>query len=280
MFLIRYAIFRPKDGNRSLTVWIAPSKNDGYRPCLRRGRATQAYALQYDGLDRLTHAHYAELDPSGALGAVELYNEQQSYDPRGNILSQYRTGLVPDTTVSRQWQADTLDARLYSYPSGDNRPSDHIGRHSIAPLIEVDVPYTHLNLPYLVDFGRGRQLRMTYDALGRKLVQTVADGSGALLRLDYLDNLHLHNGSLVAVYHAEGRALPTGSGFRHEYTLRDHLGNTRLVVSGKDGSGSIGPEEVLVEAAYYPSPRSVLIRGLSPLRLFAVKAKFPPLRDP
>ena len=31
-----------------------------------------------------------------------------------------------------------------------------------------------------------------------------------------------------------------------------YLGNIRLVVSDKDGSGSIGPEEVLVEAAYYP----------------------------
>jgi hypothetical protein len=39
--------------------------------------------------------------------------------------------------------------------------------------------------------------------------------------------------------------LPTG--YRHEYALRDHLGNTCLVVSDKDGLGSIGPEEVLIE---------------------------------
>lgn len=39
-----------------------------------------------------------------------------------------------------------------------------------------------------------------------------------------------YNGSnLEAIYHEEGRALPSGSTYEYQYTMRDHLGNSRVM---------------------------------------------------
>ena len=50
----------------------------------------------------------------------------------------------------------------------------------------------------------------------------------------------------------EGRAVPDGSTWRHEYVITDHLGNTRLRFSDLDGSGTIDSTELLSTHDYYP----------------------------
>ena len=69
---------------------------------------------------------------------------------------------------------------------------------------------------------------------------------------DYLNGIELKNNTVEAVYNEEGRAFNNGGAFRYEYVLRDHLGNTRLVFTDKNGSGSIDNSEVLNETHYYP----------------------------
>lgn len=59
----------------------------------------------------------------------------------------------------------------------------------------------------------------------------------------------------TSVYNEEGRAFNTatsGQTYRYEYVLRDHLGNTRLVFTDKNGNGSIDNTEILSETHYYP----------------------------
>jgi hypothetical protein len=59
-------------------------------------------------------------------------------------------------------------------------------------------------------------------------------------------------GGVQAIYHPEGRAVPNGSNWRHEYIITDHLGNTRLRFSDLDGNSQIDSTEILDEIAYYP----------------------------
>ena len=59
-------------------------------------------------------------------------------------------------------------------------------------------------------------------------------------------------GGIQAIYHPEGRAVPSGSNWRHEYVITDHLGNTRLRFSDLDGSGTIDSTELLSTHDYYP----------------------------
>jgi RHS repeat-associated protein len=62
---------------------------------------------------------------------------------------------------------------------------------------------------------------------------------------------------LEAVYHAEGRVYNNGGALRYEYAIRDHLGNTRLTFTDKNGNGVVdvtntSANEILQENHFYP----------------------------
>ena len=89
----------------------------------------------------------------------------------------------------------------------------------------------------------------------------------------YLDGIEKHSNNDIFVYHAEGRAAYYFPGtepnapapeWQYEYSLRDHLGNSRVMVADKNGDGYIqlsgtdwlgapyeGPE-IIQENHYYP----------------------------
>jgi len=75
---------------------------------------------------------------------------------------------------------------------------------------------------------------------------------------DYVGGIEYKNEVLEAIYHAEGRVYFENGTPRYEYTITDHLGNTRLTFSDKDGDGVIDQSddpvtnEVLQENHYYP----------------------------
>ncbi len=69
---------------------------------------------------------------------------------------------------------------------------------------------------------------------------------------DYIGGVEYRNGGIRAIYHPEGRVVPNGSNWRHEYVITDHLGNTRLRFSDLDGNSQIDSTEIFDEAAYYP----------------------------
>jgi RHS repeat-associated protein len=62
------------------------------------------------------------------------------------------------------------------------------------------------------------------------------------------------NATLEAMYHAEGRAYRTiNKTWQYEYTLKDHLGNSRVTFADLDNNGTINPlAEILQENHYYP----------------------------
>ena len=69
---------------------------------------------------------------------------------------------------------------------------------------------------------------------------------------DYIRGVEYRNGGIEAIYHPQGRAVPDGSTWQHEYVITDHLGNTRLRFSDLDGSGTIDNTELLSTHDYYP----------------------------
>lgn len=62
------------------------------------------------------------------------------------------------------------------------------------------------------------------------------------------------NAVIEAVYHSEGRvAYTAGANPRYEYSIKDHLGNTRLTFCDLNSDGAIQtPSEILQENHYYP----------------------------
>jgi hypothetical protein len=45
---------------------------------------------------------------------------------------------------------------------------------------------------------------------------------------------------------------PTGEDWRYDYAITDHLGNTRVIFSDLNNSGTITDNEIIAEYQYYP----------------------------
>ncbi len=63
--------------------------------------------------------------------------------------------------------------------------------------------------------------------------------------------------TMEAVYHSEGRVYNNGGTLRYEYSIRDHLGNTRLTFTDKNANGVVdvtntSANEILQENHFYP----------------------------
>ncbi|QQS28136.1 MAG: RHS repeat-associated core domain-containing protein [Sphingobacteriales bacterium] len=67
---------------------------------------------------------------------------------------------------------------------------------------------------------------------------------------DYIGAVEYDNNIAESYYHEEGRInLLPGMNERHEYSLRDHLGNTRICFTDSDDDGTA---EILQQTNYYP----------------------------
>ncbi|MCB9292371.1 MAG: hypothetical protein H6559_04455 [Lewinellaceae bacterium] len=93
-----------------------------------------------------------------------------------------------------------------------------------------------------------------YDADGNLLQRTVTQTypSSSTTVTAYVNGIEYKNGSLEAIYHEEGRYVKQSGTWRHEYVLKDHLGNSRLFFSDINGNGFIEISEVTQEQHYYP----------------------------
>ncbi len=119
-----------------------------------------------------------------------------------------------------------------------------------------NITYNHLNLPVLVDFGSSKgTIEYLYDAAGTKLQKTVTDKtvspnkititkySGVFVYTNtYLSGTTPGADALEYIIHPEGKirpvltnpalpALANNTDYYYDYFIKDHLGNTRMVLT-------------------------------------------------
>jgi RHS repeat-associated protein len=80
-----------------------------------------------------------------------------------------------------------------------------------------------------------------------KLEKQVFTGLTLSLHKRYVGGIEYTGANLEGIYHAEGRLTPNGANFRYEYSLKDHLGNSRVSFAA-NGTAI----QVLQENHYYP----------------------------
>ncbi len=246
-----------------------------------RGRFTQAYGFTYDYLDRLKTATH---NGPNSDGVNQLFDMSADYDARGNITSLSRKGLYWDGSC---WQKNTIDNLGYTHYNGTNRLQDVLETAPIAsrdngyqhyntgdtgadylyddngnliydPSKGISIEYNYLNLPKRMETSDCKIMEIQYDAAGNKISKTINSGIAQMYTHYYINGFEYRHGELEAVYHKDGRVYFEEGSHRYEYTITDHLGNTRLCFTDKNGNGKVDqtddPEtdEILQEHHYYP----------------------------
>ena len=116
------------------------------------------------------------------------------------------------------------------------------------------IQYNHLNLPSKVIKETGDYVKYIYNAAGVKQSQEVYDSSNALKKkTDYLGEFFYENDTLKFVNHEEGRIVMTGPGPEYQYSLKDHLGNTRVTFTTKSNVESFVASLDVTRAEYEQS---------------------------
>ncbi len=254
------------------------------------GREKQAYSFRYDNLDRLTEANYADIHNStyashgwtSEFKSDNKYQEKVSYDLRGNIQSLQRNGLTQHQNTYNGFLAGLfgqIDNLTYTYDATDknkllkvadasslslgftsvnNTASTHYAYDANGNLISdvnkgiTAITYNYLNLPLEITFTGNRKLQFVYDASGAKL-RKIANNNGTVTTYDYVNGVEYTNNTLERIPHTEGEIVKDGSGnYVYEYTLKDHLGNTRVTFGDADNNGVVENSDIKQINHYYP----------------------------
>ncbi|WP_220100743.1 RHS repeat-associated core domain-containing protein [Chitinophaga oryzae] len=222
--------------------------------------AQRAYGYNYDQISRLKSAGFSQLTSGNwQNGAVDFTVSNINYDANGNLLTMKQRGQVDnaegevdklsyryndnsnqlksvyDTVKAKTGLGDFTDSQTdgvdYAYDGVGNLTRD--GNKQIA-----SISYNHLNLPELITVTGKGNIQFMYDAGGNKVRKIVTDnttGTTKVTTTDYLGGFVYENDSLRSAGHEEGRIrtvyqagqAPT---FVYDYFVKDHLGNTRLVL--------------------------------------------------
>ncbi|MCB0842116.1 MAG: N-acetylmuramoyl-L-alanine amidase [Bacteroidetes bacterium] len=244
------------DGNLSGLEWQSVSD------CGIKG-----YGFEYDDMDRLKEAHYAEKSSNGNWSVnMNRYSVQNiQYDANGNIQSLSRNGYngvnygnIDDLTYTYQGNRlikvvdnvannnSSIDQFIDGMNVGNDYSYDPSGNLTHDLNKGISVNYNHLHKPSQIDFMNGDQLTYTYDAAGNKLRKKVSASNST--QKDYVMGFVYLDTVLAYFGHEEGRVMVDADGFDFQYNLKDHLGNVRLSFHA-DGNGS---PELLQEDHYYP----------------------------
>ena len=162
-----------------------------------------------------------------------------------------RFTVGPDDCPISNFETDGFVQR-----STDDLEYDENGNLKVDPHKKISIEYNYLNLPIRVtstDNNGQKVIEWLYDANGTKLQKKVLIDTTIILTQDYINGVEYREDTLAAIYHGEGRLYFQNGEGRYEYTLTDHLGNTRITFSDLNGNNVIEEAtEVLQENHYYP----------------------------
>jgi RHS repeat-associated protein len=262
------------NGNISAQVWQV------------QGKAQMGYGYQYDDLNQLSLAKYGE--GSGFTTNTDRYNEWATYDLNGNILTMSRNGknnwsspaFGPMDNITMAYNGNKLIGANDAISDITNNQKYDFSDFGMEATIDVNnastheylydqngnmiedknkhmtVAYNYLNLPTTVDFGSGNKIEWAYTVSGAKLRKTVYTNGSVTLTQDYVSGFVYKNGSLDFFSTETGRVKNQSGALKYQYTLSDHLGNTRVMFADNNGS-----PQLVEESHYYAF--GMRIEGLS-----------------
>ncbi|QTE36360.1 DUF6443 domain-containing protein [Mucilaginibacter gossypii] len=225
----------------------------------------QTYDYGYDNLNRLRSA----VSTSSTTAKDNLYGENVTYDNMGNI-----TGLGRYDNISGKTQIDTLtytysnykvtqvdDASSYAGTAGFQDPVKQANEYTYDgngnELKDMNksissITYNTLNLPQTITKADGSTITYVYSASGNKLRKILTAGGNTTIT-EYDNGIQYDNSTTTVAFiqTEEGRARKSGSAYVYEYDLKDHLGNTRVILTPDPADGTQQTAKLLQENDYY-----------------------------
>jgi RHS repeat-associated protein len=212
-----------------------------------------SYSYQYDSINRLTQARFAEFQNERRWVYTDKYTESGiTYDRNGNILTVNRKGKIVKTG-----QFADIDSLQYHYSGNQltgiqdfqtipsaydfcnsapyNPSNQYYSYDQNGDLTSdvnkgiVNIEYNALHLPQIIDMGNNNIIEYTYDALGNKLRKTTYINGQLCTTFDYSNGFVYYNCGLQYIMGDEGRIMMGRNGdFVYEYQIKDHLGDVRV----------------------------------------------------
>ena len=237
-------------------------------------KKVRKYDFTYDKSNRLTGAAFGRYKSGGFSTANVNYRVSGlSYDQNGNIMTMNQYGLKSGSSSS------LIDQLAYYYNTNSNRLKNVVDASNDATTTLGDFHYTgtkaasavdytydnngnmtsdakknisgiaynYLNLPERITVTGKGTVSYIYDASGNKLQKKTVDGVVTIVTT-YLGTAIYQNDTLQFFGTQEGRIRPLGSSFINDYYLKDHLGNTRVVITNNYNVSS----PILETSSYYP----------------------------
>jgi RHS repeat-associated protein len=140
-------------------------------------------------------------------------------------LGDFRTS---ETYMEALAGSKAFDATDYTYDANGNLELDRnkdIG----------SITYNHLNLPYQVTVAGKGLITYIYDAGGNKLQKITREYEPSTRTVtDYMGGSVYSNDTLQFVAHEEGRIRKKAGQYVYDYFIKDHLGNTRMVLTEEE----------------------------------------------
>jgi RHS repeat-associated protein len=232
-----------------------------------KGETMRGFVFTYDELNRMKTSNSAE-GASMSTNTGYFSESVNLYDNNGNIKTlqrKYNNILVDDLSYSyatnsnrllRITDGGTNNIQVEDYPASitQDYSYDANGNLNIDRSRNTNISYyNNLNLPAEVNFGSSNRIYYHYTATGDKSLKHVLLSNGTSSNTAYLGNVVYENDNLSYILTDEGRMVAVGTGtdrkFVYEYTLKDHLGNSRVVFTGSGLSGTV---DVVQTTSYYP----------------------------
>ncbi|MBV7531175.1 DUF6443 domain-containing protein [Chitinophaga sp. sic0106] len=219
-----------------------------------------SYGFSYDRPGRIAMGNYLTRPFGGgewSATAMDFTFSGITYDANGNIKTMRQRGVdmgqpvdIDNLTytyfdnsnkiVAVTDAAGTL-SKLGDFKDGNKVGNDYSydvnGNLSKDLNRKIDtIIYNYLNLPEEIKVNGKGIIRYQYNAAGEKLRKTVAENNNKISTTDYLGSSVLENDVLKFIGHPEGRirlVRNTGQAIKYvyDYFVKDHLDNTRLVVT-------------------------------------------------